>query len=133
MIITGDALIHCFENERSKQSLIYITNQCQTVIACRVSPKQKAQLVELVKRSLPQAITLAVGDGANDVNMITSAHVGVGLSGQEGQQAARASDYSLTQFKHLRNLLLFHGRENYRRNTELIKYNFYKNLLMVIP
>jgi phospholipid-transporting ATPase len=36
---------------------------------------------------------LAIGDGANDVNMITSANVGIGISGKEGQQAARSADY----------------------------------------
>jgi len=65
------------------------------VIACRVSPKQKAEIVKMVKEKYPKATTLAIGDGANDVNMITSAHVGVGISGLEGQQAARAADYAI--------------------------------------
>jgi phospholipid-transporting ATPase len=77
--------------------------------------------------------TLAIGDGANDVNMITSAHVGIGISGLEGQQAARASDYSIGQFRFLKTLLFFHGREAYRRNSYLISYMFYKNTLFVFP
>mmetsp|Transcript_10350 Transcript_10350/g.10223 ORF Transcript_10350/g.10223 Transcript_10350/m.10223 type:complete len:85 (-) Transcript_10350:622-876(-) len=83
----------------------------KVVIACRVSPKQKAEIVQLVKDQYPQKTTLSIGDGANDVNMITTADIGVGISGLEGQQAARASDYAIGQFKYLKTLLLVHGRE----------------------
>jgi phospholipid-transporting ATPase len=103
------------------------------VLCCRVSPKQKQEIVALVKNALPYAITLAIGDGANDVNMITEAHVGVGIKGVEGQQAARAADFSIGEFKALKRLMFFHGRENYRKNTNLILYNFYKNLLFNMP
>lgn len=54
-------------------------------MACRVSPKQKAEIVQLIRSKYPSAKTLAIGDGANDVSMITAAHVGVGISGLEGQ------------------------------------------------
>ena len=76
---------------------------------------------------------MAIGDGANDVNMITAAHVGIGIRGVEGQQAARAGDYAIGEFKFLRRLLLFHGRENYRRNSYLVCYNFFKNICLVLP
>ena len=78
-------------------------------------------------------ITLAIGDGANDVNMITSAHVGVGIIGVEGKQAARASDYAIGQFKFLKKILFYHGHESLRRNSYIIYYNFYKNFLFVMP
>ena len=78
-------------------------------------------------------MTLSIGDGANDVNMITEAHVGIGISGLEGQQAARASDFSIGEFKLLRRLLFFHGRESYRKNSTLILYNFFKNVLLCMP
>ena len=78
-------------------------------------------------------ITLAIGDGANDVNMITAAHLGIGISGLEGTQAARASDYAIGQFKFLRYLLFFHGREAYRRNAFTVSYMFYKNILLTVP
>lgn len=81
----------------------------------------------------PGASTLAIGDGANDVNMITAAHVGVGIRGVEGQQAARASDYSVAEFRELKRLLFYHGRESYRRNSMLVCYNFFKNVLLVLP
>jgi len=103
------------------------------VLACRVSPKQKAEIVMMMRERNPDKTTLAIGDGANDVNMITAAHIGVGISGLEGQQAARASDYSIGQFRFVKNMLFHHGRENYRRNTYAIAYMFYKNVLLVMP
>ena len=81
----------------------------------------------------PFKTSLAIGDGANDVNMITAAHIGIGIAGLEGTQAARASDYSIGQFRFLRSLLFVHGRECYRRNTYLVSYMFYKNVLYVMP
>jgi len=74
---------------------------------------------------------LAIGDGANDVNMILKAHVGVGIAGREGLQAARAADYAIGQFKFLKTLLFVHGREAYRKNSTLILYNFFKNTVYV--
>ena len=98
-----------------------------------MSPKQKADIVRLVIEKNPKAITLAIGDGANDVNMINAAHIGVGISGVEGQQAVSASDYAIGQFKYLKNLLFVHGRESYRKNSYLVCYTFYKNVLFVMP
>lgn len=103
------------------------------MLCCRVSPKQKAEVVKLVMKYKNNKTTLAIGDGANDVNMITAAHIGIGISGLEGQQAARAADYSIGQFRFLRSLLFVHGREAYRRNSYLIQYMFYKNVVYVIP
>lgn len=87
----------------------------------------------MVKSRHPEKITLSVGDGANDVSMITTAHVGVGIAGLEGLQAARSSDYAIGQFKHLKTLMFLHGREAYRRNAYLVCYIFYKNCMMVMP
>lgn len=79
-----------------------------------------------------EVVTLAIGDGANDVAMIQRAHVGVGISGVEGLQAACASDYSIAQFKYLRKLLLVHGAWNYSRMCKLILYSFYKNICLYV-
>jgi phospholipid-transporting ATPase len=97
-----------------------------------VAPKQKADIVNMIRKRFPKKVTLAIGDGANDVNMILQAHVGIGILGKEGQQAARSADYAIGQFKFLKPLLFIHGREAYRRNSMLIKYTFYKNVLYVI-
>eukprot|EP00055_Hartaetosiga_balthica_P013214 m.66930 g.66930 ORF g.66930 m.66930 type:complete len:1162 (+) comp8199_c0_seq1:30-3515(+) len=108
-----------------------LAKKCRSVICCRVSPLQKAEIVRLVRDS-ESAITLAIGDGANDVGMIQAAHVGIGISGNEGLQAARSSDYSIGQFKYLKKLLLVHGAWSYRRITLLILYSFYKNIALYL-
>ena len=87
----------------------------------------------MARKEHPLETTLAIGDGANDVNMITAAHVGIGISGLEGQQAKRASDYAISKFCYLKPLLFYHGRESYRRNSLLCLYMFYKNILYVLP
>ena len=119
--------------DEMKKQLYDIAQCCEVVLACRVSPKQKADIVNIVKRQNKEAITLSIGDGANDVNMINAAHVGIGIKGVEGNQAARASDYSMGEFKFLKRLLLVKGREFYRRNSLLICFNFWKNIVLVMP
>ncbi|KAA3682343.1 phospholipid-transporting ATPase, partial [Paragonimus westermani] len=101
-------------------------------LAKKVSPWQKGEIVKLVRASLKNAVTLAIGDGANDVGMIQAAHVGVGISGMEGMQAACASDYAIAQFRFLNKLLLVHGAWNYNRLTKLILYSFYKNVCLYL-
>ncbi|KAL0477513.1 phospholipid-transporting ATPase [Acrasis kona] len=116
--------------EKLAVTFLKLCMYCKSVICCRVSPLQKALVVKLVKNNLDGAITLSIGDGANDVSMIQAAHIGIGISGQEGLQAARASDYAIGQFRYLKKLLLVHGRYNYRRIARLICYSFYKNLTL---
>lgn len=94
LIISGDALFHALKPGISGL-VMKIAEECQAVLCCRVSPKQKQDVVQLVRKEKPNVSTLAIGDGANDVNMITAAHVGIGIRGVEGQQAARASDYAI--------------------------------------
>ncbi|XP_032883794.1 phospholipid-transporting ATPase IA isoform X4 [Amblyraja radiata] len=114
-----------------RQSFLDLALSCKSVICCRVSPLQKSEIVEMVKKQV-NVITLAIGDGANDVGMIQTAHVGVGISGNEGLQAANSSDYSIAQFKYLKNLLLVHGAWNYNRVAKCILYCFYKNIVLYI-
>ena len=101
------------------------------MICCRVTPLQKAMVVELIKKN-KSAVTLAIGDGANDVSMIKTAHIGVGISGQEGLQAVLASDYSIGQFRFLERLLLVHGRWSYYRMSKFLRYFFYKNFAFTL-
>ncbi|XP_024060524.1 phospholipid-transporting ATPase IK [Terrapene carolina triunguis] len=108
-----------------EEAFVDLATSCQAVICCRVTPKQKALVVQLVKRHR-SAITLAIGDGANDVNMIKTADIGVGISGQEGMQAVQCSDYALAQFCYLQRLLLVHGRWSYLRICKFLRYFFYK-------
>jgi phospholipid-transporting ATPase len=132
IFVVGDSLIKISEFGWHGE-LVDIADKCQSFVACRVSPKQKQELVQMVRDAKPEAVTLAIGDGANDVNMISGAHVGVGIKGLEGSQAARVSDFAIGEFKLLRRLVLAYGREFYRLNSDLIGYFFYKNLIVVLP
>ncbi|KAL5275863.1 ATP8B2 family protein [Megaselia abdita] len=130
IVINGHSLVYCLSPELETRFL-EIASQCKSVICCRVTPLQKALVVELIKRA-KNAVTLAIGDGANDVSMIKAAHIGVGISGQEGMQAVLASDYSIAQFRFLERLLLVHGRWSYYRMCKFLKYFFYKNIAFTL-
>jgi phospholipid-transporting ATPase len=105
----------------------FVSRSC---LCCRVSPAQKMQVVKLVKDH-GNWVTLAIGDGANDVSMIQEAHIGVGIAGKEGAQAVQSSDFAFSQFRFLQRLLLVHGRWSYRRVSWFICYYFYKNIAVV--
>jgi phospholipid-transporting ATPase len=126
LVIDGRSLTFALERDLER-SFLDLAIMCKAVICCRVSPLQKALVVKLVKRHL-KAILLAIGDGANDVSMIQAAHVGVGISGMEGLQAARSADVAIGQFRYLRKLLLVHGSWSYHRVSKVILYSFYKNV-----
>ncbi|XP_017869349.1 PREDICTED: phospholipid-transporting ATPase ID isoform X4 [Drosophila arizonae] len=130
LVVNGHSLVHCLSPELESKFLD-IASQCKAVICCRVTPLQKALVVELIKRA-KNAVTLAIGDGANDVSMIKAAHIGVGISGQEGLQAVLSSDYAIAQFCHLERLLLVHGRWSYYRMCKFLRYFFYKNFAFTL-
>ncbi|CAI0385422.1 unnamed protein product [Linum tenue] len=125
-VVDGWALEIALKNHRKDFTELAILSR--TAICCRVTPSQKAQLVELLKSC--DYRTLAIGDGGNDVRMIQQADIGVGISGREGLQAARAADYSIGKFRFLKRLILVHGRYSYNRTAFLSQYSFYKSLLI---
>ncbi|EFC39377.1 predicted protein [Naegleria gruberi] len=143
LVVEGDKLLTILEGEHNnplnpantgntlRNLFLNLSVKCKSVICCRVSPKQKSDVVLLIKNNV-DSITLAIGDGSNDVSMIQSAHVGIGISGQEGLQAVNASDYAIGQFRFLKRLLLVHGRWSYRRVSKLVLYCFYKNSLLYL-
>uniref|UniRef100_A0A5F9CDT6 Phospholipid-transporting ATPase n=1 Tax=Oryctolagus cuniculus TaxID=9986 RepID=A0A5F9CDT6_RABIT len=110
-----------------------VCRNCSAVLCCRMAPLQKAKVIRLIKISPEKPITLAVGDGANDVSMIQEAHVGIGIMGKEGRQAARNSDYAIARFKFLSKLLFVHGHFYYIRIATLVQYFFYKNVCFITP
>ena len=124
-VISGSSLKFALDKPLS-ELFLRVTSLCQAVICCRVTPLQKSTIVTLVKNA-KDVTTLAIGDGANDVGMIQAAHIGVGISGREGQQAVLASDFSFAQFRFLERLLLVHGRWSYLRMAKFLRYFFYKN------
>lgn len=125
LVIDGKSLGFALEPDL-EDYLLWIGKLCKAVICCRVSPLQKALVVKMVKRKT-SSLLLAIGDGANDVSMIQAAHVGVGISGMEGMQAARSADIAVGQFKFLNKLLIVHGSWSYQRISVAILYSFYKN------
>jgi len=130
LVIDGKSLTFALEKDMEKLFLD-LAIMCKAVVCCRVSPLQKALVVKLVKRHL-KSILLAIGDGANDVSMIQAAHIGIGISGMEGLQAARSADLSIAQFRFLRKLLLVHGAWSYQRISKVILYFYYKNTALFI-
>jgi phospholipid-transporting ATPase len=130
IVINGIALSYVLENNEIKEKFFklgFISNSC---VCCRVSPSQKMFVVRL-SSTFGKWISLAIGDGANDVSMIQEAHIGVGIAGKEGTQAVQAAEFTFCQFKSLKPLLLVHGRSAYFRISIFIMYYFYKNFLSV--
>lgn len=131
LVIDGQTLHFALAAELHRKFMLLGT-MARSVIACRVSPKQKTELVELVRRLAKDKVTLAIGDGANDVGMIQAAHVGVGIVGVEGKEAKLASDFAIGQFRFLARLMVVHGRWSYKRLSKMVLYTIYKNSLLTL-
>lgn len=130
LIIDGKTLKYALSSD-VRNDFVDIALSCKSVICCRVSPIQKAEVVNVVKAAT-HSVTLAIGDGANDVAMIQAANIGVGISGVEGLQAACSSDFALAQFSFLGRLLFVHGAWSYARMCKLILYSFHKNICLYV-
>ncbi|KAG0565462.1 hypothetical protein KC19_8G192100 [Ceratodon purpureus] len=127
LIIDGQSLAFILAETDLQEQFLRVCINCASVLCCRVSPMQKAQVTNLVRKGLGhRRLCLAIGDGANDVGMIQAANVGVGITGVEGAQAAMVADYAIGQFRFLERLLLVHGHWCYRRISLMILYFFYK-------
>ncbi|KAI9331224.1 hypothetical protein DFJ73DRAFT_85001 [Zopfochytrium polystomum] len=130
LVIEGSALEQALQPD-NRDIFLELGTRCSAVICCRVSPLQKARVVDLV-RARKEAMCLAIGDGANDVSMIQAAQIGVGIAGEEGLQAVMASDYAIGQFRFLERLLLIHGHWSFVRTSEMILNFFFKNIIWVL-
>ncbi|XP_023416009.1 phospholipid-transporting ATPase VA isoform X3 [Cavia porcellus] len=129
LVIDGRSLAYALE-KNLEDKFLFLAKQCRSVLCCRSTPLQKSMVVKLVRSKL-KAMTLAIGDGANDVSMIQVADVGVGISGQEGMQAVMASDFAVPKFRYLERLLIVHGHWCYSRLANMVLYFFYKNTMFV--
>lgn len=132
VVIDGQTLSKISEIEPLKLLFYDLAILANSVICCRASPAQKASLVKNIRKRVKKSITLAIGDGANDIAMIQEAHVGIGITGKEGLQAARTSDYSIAQFRFLTKLLLVHGRWNYLRTCKYTVGTFWKEFVFYL-
>ncbi|MCJ1296601.1 hypothetical protein MMC34_008167 [Xylographa carneopallida] len=129
VVVDGQTLSLIEADDMLYASFIELVVLVDSVVCCRASPSQKASLVRSIRHRVKGAITLAIGDGSNDIAMIQEAHVGIGITGKEGLQAARTSDYSIAQFRFLVRLLLVHGRWNYIRTCKYTLGTFWKETL----
>jgi len=130
LVVSPASLIFITENR--PEVLVECGKLCRSVICFRMSPFLKSKVVQVMRENT-KSVCLAVGDGANDVNMIQTANVGVGIIGREGRQAAQNSDFAITRFKHLKRLLAVHGRLSLVRLSGVVRYMIYKNLVFCLP
>ncbi|KAI9297264.1 phospholipid-translocating P-type ATPase [Neoconidiobolus thromboides FSU 785] len=128
LVLDGQCLKWILENITLKTKFLKLALQAHTVICCRATPKQKGEMVDMIKSQ--GKVTLAIGDGGNDVRMIQRANIGIGLRGREGLQASRACDISISRFYHLNRLILVHGRYSLHRVKFVALYCFYKSLFV---
>jgi phospholipid-transporting ATPase len=128
LILDGTFARFALQDDSCRRTLYDLAIASKSCVCCRLSPSQKRKLVELVKEQNLDGITLAIGDGANDVSMIQGAHIGIGIRGKEGNSAVQASDVAISQFSFLVPLLFCHGRRAYRRMAVFLLYMLYKHI-----
>ncbi|KAL8694532.1 MAG: hypothetical protein Q9218_000863 [Villophora microphyllina] len=129
LLIDGDSLSYFLSHHRWE--FISIAVQLPAVIACRCSPTQKADIAYLIRQFTKKRVA-CIGDGGNDVSMIQAADVGVGIVGKEGRQASLAADFSITSFHHLTKLLVWHGRNSYKRSAKLAQFIIHRGLIISV-
>ncbi|TNY20194.1 putative NEO1-P-type ATPase [Rhodotorula diobovata] len=129
LVIDGESLQLCIEHFR--QDFIELSTQLSAVVACRCSPTQKADVARLIRAHTRKRVC-CIGDGGNDVSMIQAADVGVGIVGKEGRQASLAADFSVNQFSYLTKLLVWHGRNSYKRSAKLAQFVIHRGLIISV-
>ncbi|KAF8367410.1 tat-5 [Pristionchus pacificus] len=128
LVMSGSALNVCLQYYEAEVAELVCA--CTSVVCCRCSPEQKAQIVNLLKKYRAPLRVAAIGDGGNDVSMIQAAHAGIGIDAHEGKQASLAADFSITQFSHICRLLLVHGRFCYKRSCALSQFVMHRGLII---
>ncbi|KAI2463114.1 phospholipid-translocating P-type ATPase [Annulohypoxylon bovei var. microspora] len=129
LLIDGESLMLYLTHFRV--DFISVAVRLPTVVACRCSPTQKADIAKLIKEFTKKRVC-CIGDGGNDVSMIQAADVGVGIVGKEGRQASLAADFSIEQFCHLTKLLVWHGRNSYKRSAKLAQFVIHRGLIIAV-
>jgi phospholipid-translocating ATPase len=129
LLIDGESLAMYLTHYRTE--FISVAVLLPTVVACRCSPTQKAEVAKLIKEYTKKRVC-CIGDGGNDVSMIQAADVGVGIVGKEGRQASLAADFSIEHFFHLTKLLVWHGRNSYKRSAKLAQFVIHRGLIIAV-
>ncbi|XP_026190015.1 uncharacterized protein LOC34622156 [Cyclospora cayetanensis] len=134
LVVTGPNLGAFLNHPDLQTCFLNMACCCDVVVAARVTPTQKADMVRLVKKRLtPQPITLAIGDGGNDVPMLQEASVGVAIRTERGASVAGFADFAISEFRFLQRLLFVHGRLNFLRISKVILWTFFKSILLAFP
>ncbi|EGP84149.1 putative aminophospholipid-translocating P4-type ATPase [Zymoseptoria tritici IPO323] len=131
LLIDGHSLNIYLSSPSHRETFVAAAVRLPAVIACRCSPTQKADVAHLIRAFTGKRIA-CIGDGGNDVSMIQAADVGVGIVGKEGKQASLAADFSITQFAHLTKLLVWHGRNSYKRSAKLAQFVIHRGLIISV-
>jgi phospholipid-translocating ATPase len=129
LLIDGETLALMLTHFRTP--FISLAVLLPAVIACRCSPTQKAEIANLIRQHTRKRVC-CIGDGGNDVSMIQAADVGIGIVGKEGRQASLAADFSIAQFCHLTKLLVWHGRNSYKRSAKLAQFIIHRGLIISV-
>lgn len=129
LLIDGNSLSHFLTFHQ--EAFISLAVLLPAVIACRCTPTQKADVATLIRQHTRKRVA-CIGDGGNDVSMIQAADIGIGIVGKEGRQASLAADFSITQFHHLTKLLVWHGRNSYKRSAKLAQFVIHRGLIISV-
>ncbi|KAF7683962.1 putative phospholipid-transporting ATPase IIB [Astathelohania contejeani] len=119
IVIDGVSIQIMIDNFLSE--FMRVASKMDAVVCCRCSPTQKA-IIARGLRSYTKKSVCCIGDGGNDVSMIIESDVGIGIVGKEGNQASLAADFSITQFSHIYELLIWHGRNCYKGTSKLTNF-----------
>ena len=130
-MIDGGTLEVCMSNKKIEETFFEIACKAPVVCVCRCSPTQKAIITQKVRKYTGKRVA-CVGDGGNDVGMILESNVGIGIVGKEGRQASLAGDFSINQFSFLKRLILWHGRQSYKRSALLSQFVIHRGLIISI-
>lgn len=127
--------VHMY-NMMKRHSLEYLfftlAYNAKSTICCRLLPSDKAQIVSLCHKCVPEMTTMAIGDGANDVAMIKMAQIGVGVAGKEGMDSCNNADITLPEFKYLKRAIVAYGHMSHLRVSEAFEYYLEKNSVLAI-
>eukprot|EP01128_Nolandella_sp_AFSM9_P011791 TRINITY_DN870_c0_g1_i2.p1 TRINITY_DN870_c0_g1~~TRINITY_DN870_c0_g1_i2.p1 ORF type:complete len:683 (-),score=163.58 TRINITY_DN870_c0_g1_i2:216-2264(-) len=128
LVVDGASLRYCMEGPH-RELFAQVATAAPSVVCCRCSPTQKADVVLMIKEYTGLQ-TASIGDGGNDVSMIQAADVGIGIVGKEGRQASLAADFSINQFSYVSRLLIWHGRNSYKRSARLGQFVIHRGLII---
>ncbi|CDS09407.1 hypothetical protein LRAMOSA10767 [Lichtheimia ramosa] len=129
LVIDGESLQLCLDHFQDE--FVDVATLLPAVVCCRCSPTQKAEITRIIRHHTQKRV-LCIGDGGNDVSMIQAANVGIGIVGKEGRQASLAADFSVTQFSHITKLMLWHGRNSYKRSAKLSQFVIHRGLIISV-